>query len=273
MKTRNLISSATLIILFFSFLAANAQYRSMPNTAWKRGEKLTYIIYFDSFLTGKIKAAYGTFEVMPETETVGGRTCNHIVASGATFKKYNWAIFVNDRFDSYVDEQGQFPLLFLRRAHEGNFTADQDIIFNHGKNLAQFKNNKKDVSVNYYIPTYAQDMISAGYYARNLDLSSFTTGQNITIPYVFEDSLFSTTLVYDGIANLKMGLGTFSCIKLKPKVLVGTVFGEAYPLTIYVTNDKNRIPIYAKSSILIGTVKFELISYSGLKNPLDSKKK
>jgi len=143
MKTRNLISAAAFSLLFFSFIAANAQYRSVPNTAWKRGEKLTYIIYFDSFLTGKIKAAYGTFEVLPETETVGGRTCNHIVASGATFKKYNWAIFVNDRFDSYVDEAGQFPLLFLRRAHEGNFTANQDIVFNHGKTWHNLKTTKK----------------------------------------------------------------------------------------------------------------------------------
>ncbi|MPN12914.1 hypothetical protein SDC9_160234 [bioreactor metagenome] len=273
MKTRKFISLATFSILLFSFIGAQAQDRVVANTAYKRGEKLTYIIYFDSFLTGKIKAAYGTFEVLPETETIGGHVCNHIVASGATFKKYNWAIFVNDRFDSYVDEKGQYPLLFLRRANEGNYTANQDIVFNHSKNLAQFKDNKNNKTVNYYIPTYAQDMISAGYYARNLDLTTFTAGQNITLPYVFEDSLFSTTLVYDGIANLKMGLGTFNCIKLKPKVLVGTVFGEAYPLTIYVTNDKNRIPIYAKSSILIGTVKFELISYSGLKNPLDSKKK
>jgi len=273
MKTRNFLSAAMVTLLLCSFFAANAQYRSVPNTAYKKGEKLTYIIYFDSFLTGKIKAAYGTFEVLPNSETIGGRTCNHIVASGATFKKYNWAIYVNDRFDSYVDEQGQFPLLFLRRAQEGNFTANQDIVFNHTKNLAQFKDNKKSTSVNYYIPAYAQDMISAGYYARNLDISGLGVGGNFTIPYVFEDSLFSTTLIYEGTTNLKIGLGTFNCLKFKPKVLVGTVFGEAYPLTIYITNDKNRIPIYAKSSILIGTVKFELIAYSGLKNTLDSKKK
>ena len=143
MKTKKLISIIGFTLLFFVFFNATAQYRAMPNTAWKKGEKLTDIVYFDSFLTGKIKAAYGTFEVLPQSETIGGRSCYHIVVSGATFKKYNWAIYVHDRFDSYIDEQGLFPLLFLRRAHEGNFTADQDIVFNHGKNLAQFKDNKK----------------------------------------------------------------------------------------------------------------------------------
>jgi hypothetical protein len=172
-----------------------------------------------------------------------------------------------------VDEEGQYPLLFLRKAHEGNFTADQTIAFNHGKNVAQFKDNKKDKTVNYYIPTYVQDMISVGYYARNLDISTVPVGGSITIPYVFEDSLFSTTLLYQGVEDVKIELGTFNCLVFKPKVLVGTVFGEAYPLTIYITNDQNRIPIYAKSSILIGNVKFELLSYANLKNALTSKKK
>ena len=59
----------------------------------------------------------------------------------------------------------------------------------------------------------------------------------------------------------------------KPKVLVGSVFGESYPLTVYVTDDANRLPIYAKASILIGTVKFELVEYKNLRNPITSKYK
>ncbi len=273
MKTRNLLSVVLLAFLTFAFMPAEAQYRTMTNSAFKKGEKLTYIVYFDSFLTGKIKAAYGTFEVLPNSETIGSRACYHVVASGATFKKYNWAIYVNDRFDSYVDESGLFPWLFLRRANEGNFTANEDIIFNHSKNVAQFKNNKNSTSVNYYIPAYTQDMISVGYYVRNLDLSSMKSGSIITVPYAFEDSLESTSIIYQGTADVKIGVGTFNCHILKPKVIVGSVFGEAYPLTIYLSNDKNKIPIYAKSSILIGTVKFELLSYANLKNTLDSKKK
>lgn len=273
MKTKFLKIVAFFTISIVLSLTSNAQYRSITNTAYKHGEKLTYVVYFDSFLTGKIKAAYGTFEVLPKSENIGGRSCYHIVASGATYKKYNWAIYVNDRFDSYIDEQGQFPLMFLRRAREGKFTADQDIVFNHAKKVAQFKDNKNNKVVTYNIPEYVHDMISAGYYARNMDLSNFNANNPITLPFVFEDSLYSTTLMYDGLTNLKIGLGTFNCIKLKPKVLVGTVFGEAYPLTIYVTNDKNRIPIYAKSSILVGNVKFELVNYSNIKNPMDAKKK
>ncbi len=255
----------------FSIKTADAQYRTVKNKAFQKGEKLTYVVYFDSFITGKIKAAYGTFEILPQSETIGGRSCMHVVASGATFKKWKWAIYVKDRFDSYIDEEALMPWLFLRRAKEGNFEASQDIIFNHTKNIAQFKDNKSNKVVNYSISSYAQDMISAGYYARSMDLSNPAPGINYTIPFVFEDSLQSTTLIYTGKKKLKIGLGKYRCMTFKPKVLVGSVFGEAYPITIYVTDDENRIPIFAKASILIGTVKFELVKHSGIRNPITSK--
>lgn len=255
----------------FTFNYADAQYRKVKNTAFKKGEKLTYVIYFDSFLTGKIKAAYGTFEILPESETIGGRSCMHVVVSGATFKKWDWAIYVQDRFDSYIDEEAMMPWLFLRRAKEGNYEANQDIFFNHAKNIAKYKNNKDGKEINYYIPTYTQDMISAGYYARTMDLTNLAPGVNYTIPFVFEDSLFSTTLVYMGKKKVKIGLGKYRCMVFKPKVLVGSVFGESYPITMYITDDENRVPIYAKASILIGTVKFELVDYKNLRNPITSK--
>lgn len=254
-------------------LVVSAQFRTVNNQAFQRGEKLTYVVYFDAVLTGSIKAAYGTFEVMKDPVTIGGRKCYHIVASGETFPKWNWAIYVKDRFESYVDETAMMSWLFLRRAHEGNYEANQDIVFNHYKKTALYKNNKNGKQSTYSVPMYVQDMISAAYYARAMELPTLAKGTAIPIPYAFEDSLFSTSLVYMGTEDLKIGVGKFNCLKFKPRVLKGSVFNESYPLTIWVTNDKNRIPIFAKTNIVIGNVKFELVNYSGIKNPMTSKLK
>jgi hypothetical protein len=40
---------------------------------------------------------------------------------------------------------------------------------------------------------------------------------------------------------------------------------------MWVTDDKNHVPLLAESAILVGTVKLELIKYSGLANALTSK--
>jgi hypothetical protein len=266
MKTKFFFGMLMLVIAF-----VDGQYRKMNNFAFSPGEKLYYIAYFDSYVTGKIKAGFGIAEVLPTLEEIGGRKCYHVSVYGSTFKKYEWAIYVNDRFDSYIDEEGLFPWMFLRRAHEGRFKANQDIYFNHNKGLAQFKDNVKNRTVTYEVPQYVQDMISAAYYARNLDITNLKVGESIQIPFVFEDSLYTTTIIYQGVKTIKTSLGKFEALAFKPRVLTGNVFGEAYPLTLYFSNDNNRILLYATSSILIGNVKFELVDYKNLRYPLNKK--
>jgi hypothetical protein len=41
-------------------------------------------------------------------------------------------------------------------------------------------------------------------------------------------------------------------------------------MDIWVSDDKNRIPILAKSAVVVGSVKLELIEYKGLANPVTS---
>ena len=65
-------------------------------------------------------------------------------------------------------------------------------------------------------------------------------------------------------------LGTFRCLRFKPMVATGNVFSQPYPMDVWVTDDKNHLPVLAKSVVIVGSVKLELISYSGLANPLTS---
>ena len=50
----------------------------------------------------------------------------------------------------------------------------------------------------------------------------------------------------------------------------GEVFDDPYPLSVWITDDKNHIPVLLESKIIVGSVKIELIKYSGLANPLTS---
>ena len=50
----------------------------------------------------------------------------------------------------------------------------------------------------------------------------------------------------------------------------GEVFSKKYPMTLWVTDDKNHIPILAKSAIIVGNVKAELMEFEGLANELTS---
>jgi len=65
-------------------------------------------------------------------------------------------------------------------------------------------------------------------------------------------------------------MGSFRCLRFAPMMASGEVFNESYPMTLWVTDDKNHLPILGKSAVIIGNLKMEIIEYENLANPLDA---
>jgi hypothetical protein len=49
------------------------------------------------------------------------------------------------------------------------------------------------------------------------------------------------------------------------------VFREEEDMTIWISDDENKIVIRAEANILVGSIQMDLKGYSGLANPLTSK--
>jgi len=48
----------------------------------------------------------------------------------------------------------------------------------------------------------------------------------------------------------------------------GRVFNSEKDLTVWITDDKNKIPIMAKADIKVGSKKMHLVDWEGLSNPM-----
>ena len=48
----------------------------------------------------------------------------------------------------------------------------------------------------------------------------------------------------------------------------GRIFKHEEDLIVWLTDDKNHIPVKAKADILFGAIKLELTNFSGLANPM-----
>jgi hypothetical protein len=121
------------------------------------------------------------------------------------------------------------------------------------------------------VPDNVQDILSAMYYARTLDFASANPGDVFPFDFFLDDSIYISQVVFQGYETIKSSLGSFRCLKFKPMVLVGPVFSEPYPMTVWVTDDSNRIPVRVASKVLVGKIKIELHDFQGLSNPLTSK--
>ncbi len=268
MKHSNYFLSIFITGLFILFIItscfAQDTWRVIDNEAFKTGERLQYRFYYDAWLTGKITAGIGTLEVKDSEEKFNGRNAWHFDTEGQSKGLFNWFYKVNDKFDSYVDKEFLAPYYFVRRTHEGGYKKNDEYRFNQQKDYVVTRTDSVQ------IPKYTQDFISAIYYARTFNSDTLKVGDILPVNFFLDDSVYLSAIVFEGREDIKIELGKFHCLRFKPGMATGEVFSDKYPMNLWVTDDKNHIPILAKSAVIVGNVKAELMDYSGLANPLTS---
>ena len=86
----------------------------VSNNAFIAGEKLSFIVYYDSDLTGKVVAGTASLEVNFRTQKIDGRVVYKTVGTGKSEGVFNVFFKVDDRFESYIDTSYMVPWYFIR---------------------------------------------------------------------------------------------------------------------------------------------------------------
>jgi hypothetical protein len=243
---------------------AQEEWRQVNNEAFMVGEKLEYRFYYDAWLTGKVTAGTGIMEVKDAEQQYNNREVYHIDAEGQSKGMFNFFFKVLDQFDSYIDKEFIAPHYFERRTHEGGYKKDDEYRFDQVNNKVTTR--KKTNSV----PKYTQDFISAVYFARTFKTDTLKVGDMLPVNFFIDDSVYTSAIIFEGKEVINIDLGKFRCLRFKPGMATGEVFSNKYPMTLWVTDDKNHIPVLAVSAVVVGNVKAELMKYEGLANPLTS---
>jgi len=262
-------------IVLFAFcysVSAIDQLPKVKNEAFKTGEKLTFSLSYSSMMTGDVTAGIMTSEIYSKKWVVKGDTTFRIKVVGKTKGAFNWFFKVNDVYQTYLDEKYMVPRYFSQRVKEGDYEASRDIHFFHESNKAYFINNKNQDSDTVRIGYDVQDLISGIYFARTFNADTLKINDKISIPFFLTDSVYYTKLKYIGKETIKTSIGKVACLKFNPSVQTGGVFKDDDKLVVYISDDKNHLPILAESEVMVGKVKIELTKYSGLKNKFSSLK-
>ncbi len=157
--------------------------RDLPvktNEAFKAGEVLTFRLHY-----GVMDAGVVNIEVKPDLIEVGGRKVYHIVGNGYSKGTFDWFFKVRDRYETFLDKDALLPWMFVRRVYEGGVTINQDYTFNHYTNKVDVGGGEK-----VDVPAGTQDMISAFYMARNLDLTNAKEGDVFTINSIVDKEIW-----------------------------------------------------------------------------------
>jgi hypothetical protein len=230
----------------------------MNNNAFKRGEVLSFRVHY-----GIIDAGKATLTVTDEQKELGGRKTFHVVGLGTSKGTFDWFFKVRDRYETYIDEKALVPWLFVRRIQEGGYKCSQDYIFNHFNQKVSVGEGKV-----FNIEPNMQDMLSAFYQARNLDLSNAKPGDHFALKCFVDNEIWPLEFKFIARETVETDAGTFKCLKFRPIVQKGRVFKKEEDLNVWITDDKNHIPVKGQADVLVGSIKMELTDYSGLANPV-----
>lgn len=250
------------ISLFFALLVpslahAQGETRAIKNRAFTHGEFIKYKVYY-----GWIDAGFASIKIQDQPAEMCGRSTYRVVGVGESSRTFDWFFKVRDRYESYIDKEMMAPLAFVRRVDEGGYTIKQDYIFNPQKETVF--TGKKLVNT----PAYVQDLLSAYYFARTQDMRNAKPGELISVPCFVDDTLFTAKIRFIGRETITTDLGTFKCMVFRPVIQTGRIFKHEEDMNVWITDDENKIPIRAEAKILVGSIKMDLIDYSGLLNPM-----
>lgn len=259
-------------ILFFLFLFTSSRSYSqiscgLIHNAFTSGEELNYKVIYN---WGPIwlESAEASFKV--KAANYNGKGCYLLTGSGSTYSKYDWFYKVRDVFETYLDSTSFRPLKFQANIQEGNKKDKHIYLFSNALKQAYtvISYGTKRVKVDTVkLESCSIDVLTAIYYARSIDYSKCKKNDTVGISLLVDGKLYPVYVRYLGREKYtSKELGTYNCIKFSPLLIEGTIFKKGEGMTVWVSDDKNKLPLYIETTIVVGSIKVKLMSYKGLRN-------
>jgi hypothetical protein len=239
-------------ILLTVLLCSSLQAQNNVNH-FKDGEKLRFVLYYGvidgGYINAELKYTHYKGKAVYHSKMLAKTT-------GIADKLYK----VRDIYESFFDPETLLPIQSIRDINEGKYKKYNKVDYDH-ENLRVVNIDRDTFEVGPDI----RDMVSVFYYIRNMDFSNMKEGDIIKINTFFDNELFPFDMRYRGTEVVKTRMGKYNCIKLVPYVEPGRIFNSEDDMTIWLSNDNNRVPVRVKFDLKVGSIKCDLIEFSGLK--------
>lgn len=236
---------------------------------FKPGESLTYDVYY--YLMG-VWVGAGEVNFSVTGEEYRGIPCYKFQGVGTTYPRYDWFFKVRDVYTSYSNTQTLMPYRFSRDVSEGGFYFTEVNLYAYQKKqiYSVLKVKERPVQVDTIaLQPKSFDVLSLLYHTRNIDFAIFKVGDKIPIRMVIDRETFDLYIRFLGTDTYEHSkLGPIECYKFSPLLVAGTLFKDGEKMTVWVSKDRNVVPIYVESEIRVGSIRAELKSYKGLMAPL-----
>lgn len=240
------------IIIFLTFSASNL-FSQVSSNNFVAGERLKFIIYYGLIDAGLVEAELNSTQYNNFHAYHGKMVAKSIGLADKLFK-------IRDEYQGIFNPITLLPYKAIRDISEGRYKRYYVDKFNH--DLGKVTTEQGET---FDITYETRDMVSVFFYIRNIDYSQLKDNSIIKITTFFDNEIFPFDIRYKGTEKVKTRSGTYNCIKLVPYVEPGRIFNKEDDMTIWLSNDNNKVPVRVRFNLKVGSVKCDLIEFSGLK--------
>lgn len=269
------------MLLSVAGLVARAQCMPLrpltrDDLAFKGGENLTYRI---NFKWGAINSDVAKATLSLEETVLNGKPVYASRLFGQTAKFYDNFFKLREDFRSWFLVDGLSPQKFFRDTREGKYrcTNDYRFVWDAAQPYvaAEIETSRKPrFSMEIPLDKCTFDVMTLFYTARNMDMDRVRAGQQYPMTFAVADDVYTVYFVYKGKEDkVVKGLGTVKSMKFTVEVVEGDVFTGDSDMTLWFSDDDNRIPVCFEAPLKIGMVSGRLDSAEGLAHSFSSLRK
>ena len=226
---------------------------------FKGGEWLRYKMSYSGFFRA------GTAVLELKETNLNGEKVFYSKGTGWTSGLLKWFFKVDDVYESYFDKGPVKPILFKRKINEGGYKKHRITKFDYTSNTAYIQDfkNQKDTTM---VFSKVQDILSLFYYLRKQDVKKFKKGDELLIDMFIDSQVYPFKLQFLGKEVVKTKFGKVKCLVFRPLVQSGRVFKAEESVTLWISDDANKVPIKIKADLAVGSLRADLDAYKGLAN-------
>lgn len=210
------------------------------------GEKLVYSVQY-----GIVSAGEASLEIR-NISMVDSIACYNIVSNARTNDVFSVFFKVRDRFVSLMDTTDLVSVHYEKNIREGKFSRQEAVEFDQKTHRAIYKDKVVTIAPR------TQDVLSSMFYVRTLPLG---VGQNIFLANHTDGKNYPLLIKVLRKERVTVEAGTFDCLVVEPFLQGPAIFQQKGRITVWLTDDRYKIPVLVKSKVVIGAVSGVLKSF------------
>lgn len=239
------------------------------------GEELRYSVSYRARFFPNTEVA--TVTVRTSDETFEGREVRKVVGHGKTLPTYRLFFTLDDYYTLRIDPATLRTLEYESDVREGSYTFRSRFDYDWERmrvDTRWAKREEPEQRKTMPLTRESMDAVSLFFNMRSASTDQFREGEQRTLQMVLEDTIRYLNYRFVGREEKKIRtMGKFRTLKFACQIGTseGYSFTDGDEFFIWISDDRNKIPLWLESPIRIGSICAYITETKGLKYPLESK--